>query len=132
MRSLLAGFILAAMPHAQAQIDVPRMVEAIVQKEGGSWGDLGGAGNMTYGAWADECAFAYTLSMNRDYALPVYEKRVRRIILELPRHRIRVTPATVYLAWWKGISGAAAILRAGPMPVQGTECENLYWSLAKL
>lgn len=127
MKRLIAGLLLAVSAHAE--IDVPRMVRAIIEVEQGKWGELGGAGNMTYDAWAEECPFAYTLSMNREYALPVYEKRVRRIITGFQRARLTATPARIYLAWWKGLSGALQRIRAGRIPEQAGNCQNLYESL---
>lgn len=127
MRSLLASLALAMTAHAQP-IDLGRMIEAIAQVEGGSWTDAGGACQISYAAWSDNCKFSYQLSRTKDFAIPVYESHLRWIIAQLRRHGAKVTPEAVALCWRWGFEGARAMRFRGEY---GTRCQNLYESLAK-
>lgn len=131
MKRFIAGLLLAVSAHAQ--IDVPRMVEAIIQIEAGHWDKLGGAGNMSKQAWDDRRPdVAFTLSTNEVYARGVYAEHVRWIVATLTHYGVKPTPAAVYLAWWRGASGATKILRRGPMPDVAVRCGNIYADLTAI
>lgn len=131
MRLLFATLALmstAAKP-APPKIDVERMIEAVCQIEGGEWNKPGGRGCIGYAAWSQHSHYAFQLSANREYAIPVYLKHIEWIIKFLPVHGINVTPASVYLAWRRGLEGAVLLLKHGAMPEQAVRCENLYSTL---
>lgn len=128
MKAVLASLFLAmAAPTEAKPFDIERMIEATAQIEGGKWGEPGGICCLSYIAWEQHRpGIAYQLSGNREYVLPVYREHMRWIIAQLSKHRINVTPATVYTCWRSGLEGGVKILRTRGVPEQSVRCENLY------
>ncbi len=132
MRAIVASLLLAVIPATKAEpVDIERMIEATAQVEGGHWGEPGGIACLSYIAWEQHRpTLAYQLSSLRDYAMPVYREHMRWIVAQLPRNRVRITPATVYTCWRSGLEGGMKILRTQGVPSQSIRCENLYYALA--
>lgn len=108
-------------------IDLGRMVEAIVEIEGGRWTDIGGAGCMSYAAWSQHTTLPYYMSNRQYLTRMIYRDHLNWTVRQLMRHGVAVTPASVYLVWRRGLEGACAILRRSGMPEQSIRCQNLYY-----
>ncbi len=128
MRPLFASLAMLVMhPVAHAEpIDLDQMIAAMAQVEGGAWGKPGGTCCMNYSAWSQHSNLPFQASMIAETALPVYRLHLEWVLYNLPKHRVRVTPAAVYLCWRRGLEGAVAILRKHPMPDEAVRCQNLY------
>ena len=128
MNPLIASLFLAVLPVSKPAepIDVERMIEAICQIEGGSWSAVGGAGCLSYIAWEQHRPnLSYQLSASKEHAMPVYREHLHWLIFNLPRNRIKVTPASLYTCWRYGLDGGIKRLRSG-IPAQAVRCQNLY------
>ena len=128
---LLVLFVLAAP--ARAEVDVPRLVDALGMKETGlRWdGQPGPAGEMsawqiTEGVWRQHMA-PRPFSDARDPALAreCALKHVRWLIAQIQRRGLAVTPQRVATAWHFGISHAAR------RTTWGMEVANLYFDITR-
>ncbi len=129
MNPLLATLLLAfAIPARAESIDLDRMIDAIAQIEGHATSDLGGPGRMLRGTWYDRTRLSYALSRYPEHAAPVYRAHLRWIMVQFEAQRIAVTPETLYLAWRRGVEGAAQRLRR-TMPEEAVRCGRVYRSL---
>ena len=129
MRPLLAMLALmstAARPPSTPEIDLERLVECIMQTEGGSWGKPGGRGCIHYSAWSDRTHLPYQGSMSEETALPVYRDHVEWLIRNLPKHHVTVTPAAVYACWHYGLEGGSRMIHRHGLPEDAVRCMNLY------
>jgi hypothetical protein len=93
-------------PSLRGEIDADRMVRALVQIEGGHWGDNGGAAHMQYAAWSDRTVWPYYQSRSEPHARLVYGWHLAWVCKELTRYGIKVTPKSVGLVWRYGLEGA--------------------------
>lgn len=133
MRAIAASllFALAAPAHAEP-VDVPRMIEAIAQVEGGRWGNYGGICCISRIAWEQHRPhWDYDYSKIRRYTLPIYREHIEWLAKNLALNQQPVTPATIYVCWRRGLDAGVKILRRGEMPSAGTRCQNLYEALAR-
>ena len=67
--SALFALGLALLHHdakAAPPLDVDRLIECLIQVEGGKWGDVGGAANIGFAAWTQHSPHAYQLSRNKE------------------------------------------------------------------
>lgn len=128
MNLLAASLFLAMMPSIpDTPIDVECMIEAIAAVEGGEWGKPGGTCCLSYIAWEQHRPqYAYQLSGDRQYALPVYREHLHWLIYNIPRNRVKLTPASLYVCWHLGLQGGARLLHNHPMPDDGQRCQNFY------
>ncbi len=134
MSPLIASLFLAVLPVSKPAepIDVERMIESICQIEGGKWSDVGGAGCLSYIAWEQHRPnLSYQLSASKEHALPVYRSHLQWLIFNIPRNRVKLTPASLYVCWHLGLDGGTRLLRNHPMPDDGQRCQNIYESLPK-
>lgn len=121
-----AFFALSRVFMKAEPIDVPRVLEAISQEEGGAWGKNGGVCNISYSAWGDRSELAYQLSRNEASATPVYRLHIAWIEKMLAQNGVRVTAQTIGTAWRFGIEGAR---RRKWKSDYGARCLNLYEAL---
>lgn len=108
-------------------LDYDRLVAVICHLENGRWTKPGGAGNMMRSTWGDYTKLSYSFSGEPKHALPVYFAHLRKLERGLIAAKVDVNPGSMYLAWWRGLSGALPLIRSERPPEIWFRANNLYF-----
>lgn len=110
-------------PAIPARVDYDRLLACIVQVEGHSWGEDGGAYAITRPAWFEATRQPYRNSRFSSHAYPVAIRLLEGRAAGLSAAGIAATPESLATAWRWGLTGA--IRRKGKSDY-GRRCQNLY------
>jgi hypothetical protein len=130
---LLCAIAVLSVVQLRADVDVPRLLEALRMKETGlRWdGQPGPAGELsdyqlTAGVWRQHMA-PRPFSEARDPALArtCAVKHIDWLVAQIQRRGLTITPQRVATAWHFGISHAARRTR------WGMEAANLYYDITR-
>ena len=129
---LLVLLILSA-PARVADLDIPRLVDALRMKESGlGWNGRPGPGGELSAWQITECVWRqhmmplpFSEAHDPELAHACAVKHVRWLVAQIERHSLVVTPQRVATAWHFGISHAAERTE------WGMEVANLYFDITR-
>lgn len=121
----LLSSLFSPMRATEPKLEVNRLIACIIEVEQGHWTELGGAGNMSFGAWSDSSDLSYQGSRTESLAMPVYRKHIlEKIIPQLKAVNCKVNPQTIGSCWRLGFTGARKV---GFKTDEGLRISNLYY-----